>query len=916
MLDSYDLLSKIDSTYDIEELSRLELLLLQSKLTENIKDSFTKPGGFMNFVRHFWSSVEPEKEMKQGWILEAIGEHLEACIDGRITRLLINVPPGSSKPVYEEELIFTDQGFIKLKDIQIGDMVLTHKGRFRKVSDVHKQGELPLLRINTFDGRSVRTAFDHPFLTTRGWIQAQHLTNHDYVGTPHIKEEFGNNSISSEEARLLGYLVADGSISQRSLSYVSADQESIDDFIYCAKFCGFYAYSVIHPVKKVKAIKVILKSSETRVKNGIEPPILDWLRKYELYRTNSYTKHIPKQIFESGPIAISNFLGAYWSGDGTIIVRHSNNKTTMKASATTVSKKLADDIQRALFTLNIQSRIRKRQVNLNTKSQLGGKYTSYEIVTSQRNEVAKIAKLKGLVERKRIKAEVAFFDRFEPNIYEDAIIDIKSDICGNCRCLEVEDDHSFTVNGLIVHNSLLCSVFLPAYIWGPMNYPSARILNISYSASLPMRDNRRMLRLIRSPEYQKMYGDLFKLTKDGEILIENNCSGFKNGLGISGGVTGNRCDFLICDDLNNITAKETKDVMDETNRKFIEGVSNRLNDMVESVIIVIAQRCHQNDVSGFIIKSEFYEDYVHLCIPFLFEGRICKTKIGWTDPRIKVGELYWPEHFPESTVPELMSKGDMVWDSQYQQSPSSRKSAIIGHEHWMQWTDKLPQFDYILASADTAYTAKSYNDPSGFVIFGCFNDHNTHQRAIMLLDAFSEHLEIVSTANNPRIPGERPDDYLARPQNKRGLVETILDRCTRRWNVNHLIVEGKASGICVIQTLNSYLGRKPFNVTQYDPRGIPKETRALVAQPTFSSGQVYVPMKYNSETDKFEHYAFSKLVMDECAAFPGGSHDDLVDAVSQAIHHLRNIGLLQTANERKITDENSRQHKRRTVPLY
>ena len=272
MLDSYDLLSKIDSTYDIEELSRLELLLLQSKLTEKIKDSFTKPGGFMNFVRHFWSSVEPEKEMKQGWILEAIGEHLEACIDGRITRLLINVPPGSSK-------------------------------------------------------------------------------------------------------------------------------------------------------------------------------------------------------------------------------------------------------------------------------------------------------------------------------------------------------------------SLLCSVFLPAYIWGPMNYPSARILNISYSASLPMRDNRRMLRLIRSPEYQKMYGDLFKLTKDGEILIENNCSGFKNGLGISGGVTGNRCDFLICDDLNNITAKETKDVMDETNRKFIEGVSNRLNDMVESVIIVIAQRCHQNDVSGFIIKSEFYEDYVHLCIPFLLKEEYVKLRL-------------------------------------------------------------------------------------------------------------------------------------------------------------------------------------------------------------------------------------------------------------------------------------------------
>ena len=137
-----------------------------------------------------------------------------------------------------------------------------------------------------------------------------------------------------------------------------------------------------------------------------------------------------------------------------------------------------------------------------------------------------------------------------------------------------------------------------------MNYPSARILNVSYSSSLPMRDNRRTIKIIKSPEYQRMYGDLFKLTKDGELLIENNHTGFKQGFGIGGGVTGNRCDFLICDDLNNITAKETIDVMDETNRKFLEGVTNRLNDMVHSCIIVIAQRCHKNDVSGFILTSD------------------------------------------------------------------------------------------------------------------------------------------------------------------------------------------------------------------------------------------------------------------------------------------------------------------------
>ena len=96
-MDLNELLSSIDSVYDISELNRLEYILLQSKLTETLKLRFTQQGGFLEFVKYFWSTVEPVKEMAQGWILEAICEHLEACARGDITRLLINVPPGSSK---------------------------------------------------------------------------------------------------------------------------------------------------------------------------------------------------------------------------------------------------------------------------------------------------------------------------------------------------------------------------------------------------------------------------------------------------------------------------------------------------------------------------------------------------------------------------------------------------------------------------------------------------------------------------------------------------------------------------------------------------------------------------------------------------------------------------------------------------
>lgn len=54
-------------------------------------------GSFAEFAKQAWHVLEPSTELKWGWGLDAICEHLEAVSDGDITRLLMNVPPGSMK---------------------------------------------------------------------------------------------------------------------------------------------------------------------------------------------------------------------------------------------------------------------------------------------------------------------------------------------------------------------------------------------------------------------------------------------------------------------------------------------------------------------------------------------------------------------------------------------------------------------------------------------------------------------------------------------------------------------------------------------------------------------------------------------------------------------------------------------------
>lgn len=60
-------------------------------------DKLESERSLINFIKNGWSALEPGQKFVAGWAVEAICEHLEAVTRGEITRLLINVPPGTTK---------------------------------------------------------------------------------------------------------------------------------------------------------------------------------------------------------------------------------------------------------------------------------------------------------------------------------------------------------------------------------------------------------------------------------------------------------------------------------------------------------------------------------------------------------------------------------------------------------------------------------------------------------------------------------------------------------------------------------------------------------------------------------------------------------------------------------------------------
>lgn len=60
-------------------------------------DAQTSRASLTGFIKASWHVLEPGREYKHGWHIDAISDHLGAITDGHLRRLIINVPPGTMK---------------------------------------------------------------------------------------------------------------------------------------------------------------------------------------------------------------------------------------------------------------------------------------------------------------------------------------------------------------------------------------------------------------------------------------------------------------------------------------------------------------------------------------------------------------------------------------------------------------------------------------------------------------------------------------------------------------------------------------------------------------------------------------------------------------------------------------------------
>lgn len=221
--------------------------------------------------------------------------------------------------------------------------------------------------------------------------------------------------------------------------------------------------------------------------------------------------------------------------------------------------------------------------------------------------------------------------------------------------------------------SLLTCVFWPAWEWGPLERPSLRYMGASYERDLAIRDARKMRILVESDWYQERWPVKMAGDQNEKMKFENAHTGLRLARP-STSLTGERVHRLILDDPHSVTTAESDVEREKTVLTFREAAQNRMVDPINSAIIVIMQRLHEGDVSGWLLENA-KDVYEFLILPMRFEeDRRCTTSIGFTDPRTEEGELIFPERFPKEAVDrDEKIMGEYATAGQNQQRPSPRE---------------------------------------------------------------------------------------------------------------------------------------------------------------------------------------------------------------------------------------------------
>lgn len=385
--------------------------------------------------------------------------------------------------------------------------------------------------------------------------------------------------------------------------------------------------------------------------------------------------------------------------------------------------------------------------------------------------------------------------------------------------------------------SQIVSVAWPAWLLG--QNPSERIIVASYSSALAIKHSMDSRRLLQS----QWYGELYPWTRllDGQNekhRFSTTALGYRMATSVGGTITGDGGNFLILDDPLNPRQANSRNIRNSVNNWVGQIFMSRLDDKKKGVVVLVMQRLHEDDVTGFLLRQH-RSRWKLLALPALAENDL-EIELGNRKWHMQRGQPLQHEREDKALLDNLRQElGSRVFAAQYQQSPvADGNNGFFRQSWWRRY--RIPPLDgLIIHSWDTAIKTGQEHDYSVVTIW----------RLTERGEAYLLHLW--------RGRAEYPD------------LRRQIMALAEQFPPTGLLLEDKGSGQGLLQEL-----RRDTNLPliAISPRE-DKITRAAQASVMAEGGRIFLPEEAEWLAD-FEA---------ELANFPNGTHDDQVDSLSQAM---------------------------------
>jgi predicted phage terminase large subunit-like protein len=308
---------------------------------------------------------------------------------------------------------------------------------------------------------------------------------------------------------------------------------------------------------------------------------------------------------------------------------------------------------------------------------------------------------------------------------------------------------------------------------------------------------------------------------------------------VTGGGAGIGGDCFIIDDPQKPVDAQSEAQRNSLNQWFSNTLLSRLDSKERGAIVVVMQRVHLNDFTGYLLENA--GDWTVLSLPAIAEED-AQIPLGNGNVHIRhAGEALHPDYESLAALESLRRQfGSDVFSAQYQQAPVPAGGAMIKRE-WLKYYDTVPPRTYrtkVIQSWDTAAKAAAHNDWSVCTTWLLADKH------YYLLDLTRGRYEY------PR------------------LREVAL-ALAERFKPNVVLIEDASTGQALAPELKQALSAPVKPV----PPERDKIGRVYVQQDKFEAGHVLFPKKA----------PFLAELETELLTFPQGKADDQVDSITQAL---------------------------------